>query len=113
MSVGKIAKTINRLAKSYKLSQNDNLNFMIGTKASLLLKCEKEFQRDIPNHKLRDMKTLDDVITYYSTPVLKSYQSGLAKLEETMIASPGIANIKIYEDEAPPVKFRKKNLRVY
>lgn len=113
MSVEKIAKIVSQLAKSYKLTQSDNLNFMIGTKASLLLKCEKEFQRDIPNHKLREMKTLDDVITYYSTPVLKTYHSGLPSLEEGMTASPQIANIKIYEDVAPPVKFRKKNLRVY
>ena len=113
MSVGKITKIINRLSRSYKLTQDDNLNFMIQTKASLLLKCEREFQRDIPNHKLRDMRTVNDVITYYSTPVLKSYHSGLSKLEETMTVSPGIANIKIYEDEAPPVEFRKKNLRIY
>ncbi|KAI6645729.1 polyprotein [Oopsacas minuta] len=108
----KITRIVNRMAKTYKLTQSDNLNHMISTKTSILIECEKEFNREVPSYKLRDMKTLHDIITYFSTPIPKKYASGLPNLEEDIVAKSGIGNIRIYEDSAPPLIDNSTNMLI-
>ena len=106
---------VNGIAKPFQLTQGENLNFMIKEKAEILLQCEKEFARDIPSYKLRDLKTIQDTIIYFATPIRKVYVSGLPNLEENITAKSGIPNIKIYEESAPPNpnNAKKSHLRIY
>ena len=111
----KVAGVIDGIAKPFQLAEGVNLNFMITEKTKILLHCEKEFNREIPSYKLRDMKTLKDIINYFATPIAKVYVSGLPNLENNITEKTGISNIKIYEDiPLPNPDYEKKfHLRVY
>ena len=111
----KVARGVDRIVEPLQLQQTDNLNFMIREKTQVLLQCEREFDRQIPSYKLRDLKSIQDIINYFAAPIAKVYASGLPNLEESITQTKSISNIKIYEGSSPPnPEYEKKHYqRIY